>query len=109
VVSLACPVCDSGDERVGHGLRQSQRSATATPRVAALLLERKAWAHAVAGDYRQADTALNLAREALHRDDDRPEPDWVFWVDEREIDIMGGRCWTELRKSLRAVPVLESV
>jgi tetratricopeptide (TPR) repeat protein len=83
--------------------------ATATPRVAALLLERKAWAHAVAGDHRQADTALNLAREALHRADDRPEPDWVFWVDEHEIDIMTGRCWTELRKPLRAVPVLESV
>lgn len=84
-------------------------SADATPRVAALLLERKAWAHAVAGDHRQADTALNQAREALHRTDDRPEPDWVFWIDHHEIDIMAGRCWTELRKPLRAVPVLERV
>jgi hypothetical protein len=81
----------------------------ATPRVAALLLERSAFTHAVAGDARQADVALAQSREALHRDDDRPEPDWVFWVDEREIDIMAGRCWTELRRPLRAVPVLESV
>jgi tetratricopeptide (TPR) repeat protein len=84
-------------------------SAVATPRVATLLLERAAWAHAMAGDHRQADAALNLAREALQRHDDRPEPDWVFWVDDREVDIMTGRCWTELRRPLRAVPVLEAV
>lgn len=81
----------------------------ATPRVAALLLERSAWAHAVAGDAREADTALGQAREALHRADDRPEPDWAQWVDEAELDIMTGRCWTELRRPLRAVPVLENV
>jgi tetratricopeptide (TPR) repeat protein len=81
----------------------------ATPRVAALLLERSAFAHAVAGDARQADRALAQARETLHRDDDRPEPDWVFWVNEREIDIMTGRCWAELHRPLRAVPVLEAV
>jgi hypothetical protein len=33
----------------------------------------------------------------------------VWWVDEAEIDIMAGRCWTELRRPLRAVPVLEAV
>lgn len=84
-------------------------SSTATPRVAALLLERSAWAHAAAGDAREADVALGRAREALHRDDDRPEPDWVFWINDTEIDIMSGRCWTELRRPLRAVPVLENV
>ncbi|MGW4485132.1 hypothetical protein ACWEOE_14995 [Amycolatopsis sp. NPDC004368] len=81
----------------------------ATPKVSALLLERKAWAHAAAGNARQADAALGLAREALHRTDSRPEPDWVFWVDAAEIDIMAGRCWTELRRPLRAVPLLETV
>lgn len=82
---------------------------SATPRVAALLLSRRAWAHAVAGDARQADAALAMAREALDRPADRPEPDWVFWVGPAEIDIMAGRCWTELRRPLRAVPVLEQV
>jgi tetratricopeptide (TPR) repeat protein len=81
----------------------------ATPRVNALLLERKAWAHATAREPQEADRALNLAREALQVRDGRPEPDWVFWVDEAEIDIMAGRCWTELRRPLRAVPVLERV
>lgn len=81
----------------------------ATPKVSALLLERKAWAHATAGEAAEADRALNLAREALNSPSDRPEPDWVFWVDAAEIDIMAGRCWTELRRPLRAVPVLERV
>jgi tetratricopeptide (TPR) repeat protein len=81
----------------------------ATPKVNALLLERKAWAHATARESQEADRALNLAREALEVRDDRPDPDWVFWVNEAEIDIMAGRCWTELRRPLRAVPVLERV
>ncbi|HEY3478726.1 MAG TPA: XRE family transcriptional regulator [Streptomyces sp.] len=81
----------------------------ATPKVNALLLERKAWAHATAREPQEADRALNQAREALHVRDDRPDPDWVFWVNEAEIDIMAGRCWTELRRPLRAVPVLEQV
>jgi transcriptional regulator with XRE-family HTH domain len=81
----------------------------ATPKVNALLLERKAWAHATAREPQEADRALNLAREALQVRDDRPDPDWVFWVNEAEIDIMAGRCWTELRRPLRAVPVLEQV
>ncbi|MFI9452730.1 helix-turn-helix domain-containing protein [Amycolatopsis sp. NPDC052450] len=81
----------------------------ATPKVGALLLERKAWAHATAGEAQEADRALNLAREALNAPATRPEPDWVFWVDTAEIDIMAGRCWAELRRPLRAVPVLERV
>jgi tetratricopeptide (TPR) repeat protein len=81
----------------------------ATPKVNALLLERKAWAHATAREPQEADRALNLAREALQVHDDRPDPDWVFWVNDAEIDIMAGRCWTELRRPLRAVPVLEQV
>lgn len=37
-----------------------------------------------------------------------PQPDWVSWVDRNELQIMTGRCWTELRRPLRAVPVLEA-
>jgi tetratricopeptide (TPR) repeat protein/transcriptional regulator with XRE-family HTH domain len=81
----------------------------ATPRVRALLLERMAWTHAVAGQANETERALNAARNALRSVDDRPEPDWVFWVDDNELDIMAGRCWTELRRPLRAVPTLEAV
>lgn len=81
----------------------------ASPRVRALLLERLAWTYAVAGRARDTDHALACAQEALHGGGDRPEPDWVFWVDDAELQIMAGRCWTELRRPLRAVPVLEDV
>ncbi|GAA1301172.1 helix-turn-helix transcriptional regulator [Saccharothrix xinjiangensis] len=81
----------------------------ATPKVRALLLDRMAWTHAVAGQADAADRALAEAAEVVRRQDDRPEPDWVFWVDEDEIKIMAGRCWTQLRRPLRAVPVLADV
>lgn len=79
----------------------------ATPRVRALLLERMAWTHAVAGQPNEAERALAAAAEVIHLTSDRPEPDWVFWVNEDEIKIMTGRCWTQLRRPLRAVPILE--
>ncbi|RAK39732.1 hypothetical protein B0I29_104270 [Actinoplanes lutulentus] len=75
----------------------------------ALLHERRALAHAVAGNAAAADAALDAARQALSDDDGSLQPDWSRWVDHKELDIMTGRCWTELRRPLRAVPVLEAV
>lgn len=80
----------------------------ATPKVRALLLERKAWTYAVAGDYQAAERALADAKSALMTHSERPEPDWVFWVDDNEIEIMSGRCWAELRRPLRAVSTLDA-
>lgn len=77
--------------------------------VRALLHERRGWAHAVAGNAGAADAALGAAREALADDDGQPQPDWSRWVDQQELLIMTGRCWTELRRPLRAVPVLANV
>lgn len=76
--------------------------------VRALLHERLAWACAVAGLATETERALESAREALASVDGSPQPDWVAWVDHTELQIMTGRCWTELRRPLRAVPVLES-
>ncbi|QNE74647.1 helix-turn-helix domain-containing protein [Streptomyces finlayi] len=75
--------------------------------VQALLYERLAWACAVDGQAKATEKALTLACEALA--DPRagePQPDWSVWVDNTELDIMTGRCWTALRRPLRAVPVL---
>lgn len=80
----------------------------AAPRVRALLHERLAWATAVAGQGEETECALDAAREALAEADGTPQPDWAAWVDETELQIMAGRCWTELRRPLRAVPVLEA-
>jgi transcriptional regulator with XRE-family HTH domain len=81
----------------------------ASPRVRALLLERLAWTHAVAGNPTETDRALAQATEAITQAATEPEPDWVFWVDDQEIQIMAGRCWIELHRPLRAVPTLEAV
>jgi transcriptional regulator with XRE-family HTH domain/tetratricopeptide (TPR) repeat protein len=80
---------------------------TATPVVRALLHERLAWTHAVAGDADQAARALDLAQAAITTPGTGPEPDFVWWVDQLEIEIMAGRCWTELHRPERAVPILE--
>ncbi|MFJ8189627.1 helix-turn-helix domain-containing protein [Streptomyces sp. NPDC096094] len=75
--------------------------------VRALLWERRAWACAVAGEATATDHALGVARTALDADDiAEPQPHWSAWVDQAELDIMAGRCWTELRRPLRAVPLL---
>ncbi|WP_406458850.1 XRE family transcriptional regulator [Streptomyces sp. NBC_00876] len=75
--------------------------------VRALLYERLAWACAVDNQPAGAESALATARQALaEAQHGEPQPDWSAWVDETELDIMTGRCWTELRRPLRAVPVL---
>jgi transcriptional regulator with XRE-family HTH domain len=81
----------------------------ATPGVRALLHCRRAWAHAVAGQAAAAEEQLALGATALTEPDDRPEPDWVYWVDRSEVEIMTGRCWTVLRRPMRAISVLEQV
>ncbi|MFZ4236833.1 XRE family transcriptional regulator [Streptomyces murinus] len=78
----------------------------APPSVRALLNERLAWAYAVAGRGTECERALEAAGAALAEADDTPQPDWAAWVDATELQIMAGRCWTELRRPLRAVPVL---
>ncbi len=79
----------------------------APPGVRALLHERLAWAYAVAGQVHGTEQALNDAETALDEPDGMLQPDWAAWVDRNELQIMTGRCWTELRRPLRAVPVLE--
>ena len=79
----------------------------ATPLVRALLLERLAWAAARTHD---ADTT----RRALDAVDDAytqhaagiAEPEWVYWLDRAEIDVMAGRCLIELGAPADAEPLL---
>lgn len=104
-------------ERLGRGQSGIDEAVAAvdtagpavTPGVRALLHCRRAWAHAVTGQAQDAETHLALAATALTEHDDRPEPDWVYWVDRSEVEIMTGRCWTVLRRPMRAITVLEQV
>ena len=34
------------------------------------------------------------------------DPDWVYWLNREEIDVMAGRCFTELSRPERAEPLL---
>jgi transcriptional regulator with XRE-family HTH domain len=96
-----------GQPGVGYAMAACEMAARATPRVRALLLERRAWAHAVEQDSDAAERDLDAAAHALRVADERPDPDWTAWVDETEIGIMTGRCWTVLRRPLRAISALE--
>jgi len=76
--------------------------------VRALLLGRLAWAHAAVGDARGTEKALAQAQEAIASGESRRVPGWAEWMDQTQVQIVAGRCWAELHRPLRAVPVLES-
>lgn len=78
------------------------------PGVRALLYSRAAWTFALDGDADATARCLGLAETALGDADPSRTPDYAAWIDETELAIMTGRCWSELRRPLRAVPVLES-
>jgi transcriptional regulator with XRE-family HTH domain len=83
----------------------ARHSASAT--TLALLLERVAWAQARAGDANACGRTLaGVERRLEHRQPD-DDPVWVYWLSADEVEIMAGRCWTELRRPLRAVPILQ--
>lgn len=101
----------NGDRQAGieTAARSCETAGPVAPSgVRALLYERLAWAYAVAGLADETERALETAGAALTETSDEPQPDWVAWVDENELRIMTGRCWTELRRPLRAIPALES-
>ncbi|TNC20888.1 tetratricopeptide repeat protein [Amycolatopsis alkalitolerans] len=78
------------------------------PAVKSLLFQRGAWTYAIAGQAERAAQALGKAEEAL-QSPAGTAPDWAAWAHNwTEWQIMVGRCWTELRRPLRAVPALES-
>ncbi|MFI2290884.1 transcriptional regulator [Streptomyces niveus] len=76
----------------------------------ALYLDRVAWAHTRAGQDRPAMTALGKAAEALSEDSaDIESPSYLYWMDAGELQVMEARVFTELRRPLRAVPLLTDV
>jgi tetratricopeptide (TPR) repeat protein len=84
----------------------ARRSATATTK--ALLLERVAWADAKSGDRISCERALGQVEENFGRAKPEDDPDWVYWLNREEIDVMAGRCFTELKQPARAEPLLRS-
>ncbi|MFD7499923.1 helix-turn-helix domain-containing protein [Streptomyces sp. NPDC059850] len=110
--SLAYQVANVGDARDAVGMAVAAASTAgpdAPPRARALFLDRVAWAHAKAGDTQPAMRALADAHEALTSERGADEPTWTYWVSREELEVMDARVYTELRRPLRAVPLLRRV
>jgi hypothetical protein len=82
-------------------------SASATTK--ALLKERIAWAHARSGDRSRTERALVDVDETFCDSNPEEDPRWTYWLDRDEIDVMAGRCFTELRLPAKAEPILRWV
>lgn len=82
----------------------------ASPVVRALLLERVAWASVKARDARTTWQALDAVNDSYdRRGGDGSEPEWVYWLDQAEIDVMAGRCMIEMGRPHDAEPLLTNV
>lgn len=75
----------------------------------ALFLDRIAWAYVRASEPQAAMRALGQAHAALDDGHGPEAPQWAYWVCREELDVMDARVYTELRRPLRAVPLLTDV
>ncbi|WP_242890316.1 transcriptional regulator [Actinomadura litoris] len=111
--SLAYQTTNVGDPESGVQLAREALEAAgpdAPPRARALAWDRIAWAHARAQDAQEAMAALGEARDALDQDGgEGADPGYLYWVDGGELQVMEARAYTELRRPLRAVPLLVDV
>jgi len=111
ISTLSYQLANTGNPRQAALLARTayagaRHSATATTK--ALLLERVAWADAKAGDLVSCERALSQVEDNFNHADPEVDPDWVYWLNREEIDVMAGRCFTELRQPARAEPLLRS-
>ncbi|GGL19197.1 hypothetical protein GCM10014719_21640 [Planomonospora parontospora subsp. antibiotica] len=110
--SLAYQTVNVGDVQEGVALARAALEAAgpdASPRLRALTWDRIAWAHARAGEAQPAMRALGEASAALDSTAGVDEPSYLYWVSADELQIMEARAYTELRRPLRAVPLLSEV
>lgn len=110
VSSLSYHLANTADPRdavllARSALAGSASTATATTR--ALFTERLAWAHAKSRDSQATASALGQVEDAYAARRPDEDPEWVYWLNEEEIDVMAGRCWTELHQPDQAIPRLD--
>lgn len=77
--------------------------------MACLVAERLAWTRAKVGDADGCYRALDAADAAWANRIPEAEPEATYWLSGPEIEIMRGRCYVQLHKPLRAVPLLERI
>lgn len=109
VSTLAYQVSNVGNRREAVLLARTALTGArhqATPTTRALFHERVAWANARCGDLRQMERARGAAEAAYEHRVASDDPEWVYWLDEDELNIMAGRCHVELGVADRAVSLL---
>ncbi|WP_405160650.1 helix-turn-helix domain-containing protein [Nocardia sp. NBC_01499] len=107
--SLAYQISNIGDPADASLLAKTavRGARDATPVVEALLTERVAWASARSRDRDSTMRALDAVDDAYdRRSADVEEPEWVYWMDRSEINVMAGRCFVELGQPSLASPLL---
>ncbi|MFC9285346.1 hypothetical protein [Streptomyces sp. NPDC057052] len=111
--SLAYQLSNNGRQLEGLTLAQAalhDAGNDAPPKARALYWDRVAWAHTQAGETQPAMRALGEAGQALSEDREGTEsPAYLYWVDAGELKVMESRVYTELKRPLRAVPLLREV
>jgi transcriptional regulator with XRE-family HTH domain len=114
--SLAYQLSNTGRESEGLDLARAALAGAgpdAPPKARALYQDRVAWAATKAGgpeNTQVAVRALGEAGEALAEDSEGTEsPGYLYWVNAGELRVMESRVHTELRRPLRAVPLLRHV
>ncbi|MBC8093438.1 MAG: hypothetical protein H7Y15_16165 [Pseudonocardia sp.] len=111
--SLAYQYANTGRERRGVELARAaldEAGPRSPAKARALFFDRLAWAHARTGQAQAAIRALGEAHDALAQDGAAgDEPQWLYWVNDDELDVMDARVHTELHKPLRAVPLLSTI
>lgn len=74
----------------------------ATPLTRTMLANRLARAQAACGNTSATLTSLDYARTAFSQGGSEPEPTWVTYVDEVEVEAQAGACYLELRMPTEA-------
>ena len=109
ISTLSYQLANSGNPQDAAILARTAYSGAkrqATPKTRALLLERIAWADAKSGDVQSCERALGVVDENFSQGPRDNDPDWVYWLNPEEINVMDGRCYTELKIPVRAEPLL---
>lgn len=109
ISTIAYQVSNVGDPRDAVLLAQTAHVGAehqVTPTTRALLKERLAWAHARAGDRKQTERTLAAVETDYEHRTPADDPEWVYWLNEDEINVMAGRCYVELGVAGRAVSLL---
>lgn len=87
-----------------HGVG-AEASATTT----ALFRERLAWAYACAGQQRPSELTLAAVDRDFSRAKPEEDPEWVYWMNADEIDVMAARCFVKLNQPKRSIDRLSRV